>query len=316
MKILVTGAGGFIGSEIVRVFAQRGHEVIPVFSIHADAKNGICVDIADERDVFEKLANFKDIDAVIHSAGLAHQFGSTADEEFFRINVEGTRNICRVSSEIGVRRVILLSSVAVYGSVERSKGKAVDETSECFPESAYAKSKYESEAAAAEICAESGIALSIIRPATVIGEGDRGNVFRLIRAIDRGRFFWIGKGTNRKSLIHRTDVSNACATVLETSTELNEVLNCSAEAVEMKDVVGTIEQTLGKQLRRVFVPSQMALAFSKFSRIIGFGTIAETVEKWLADDIYSADLLRRKYDFVSEIPALNAIRREVDYYKK
>ena len=59
------------------------------------------------------------------------------------------------------------------------------------------------------------MALTILRLATLYGEGDPGNVGRLMRTLDRGRFLWIGDGSNRKSLLYRGDAANACMAVAE-----------------------------------------------------------------------------------------------------
>ncbi|MDO9566735.1 MAG: NAD-dependent epimerase/dehydratase family protein [Candidatus Desulfaltia sp.] len=74
-----------------------------------------------------------------------------------------------------------------------------DENPPCNPVGPYALSKYNAELRAIEISRESGMALTILRLATLYGEEDPGNVGRLMRTLDRGRFLWIGDGSNRKS---------------------------------------------------------------------------------------------------------------------
>jgi len=83
------------------------------------------------------------------------------------------------------------------------------------PVGPYALSKYNAKLRAIEIARDSGMALTILRLATLYGEGDPGNVGRLLRTLDRGRFLWIGDGSNRKSLLHKGDAARACMAVAE-----------------------------------------------------------------------------------------------------
>ena len=204
MKVLVTGASGFVGREIVAELLREKHEVFCLVSPKSkkdkDLPNFFQADISEVEDLNELEKSFENIDAIIHSAGLAHQFGKTADEDFWNVNVNGTQNVARLAVNLQVKHFILISSVSVYENVLRET-ISIDETFACNPKSIYARSKFESENVAREVCEANKIALTILRLATVIGENDRGNTARLIEAIDKKRFIWIGKGENRKSLI-------------------------------------------------------------------------------------------------------------------
>ena len=114
-----------------------------------------------------------------------------------KVNVEGneTPQFCRRQIN---QTFYLISSVAVYGYKNNDAAdgnmKKITEDEACFPKGEYAISRLKAEELAVKICRENDIALTILRLATVIGEGDRGNVSRLIEAIDKKRFVMIGKG--------------------------------------------------------------------------------------------------------------------------
>ena len=72
------------------------------------------------------------------------------------------------------------------------------------------------------------MALTILRLATLYGEGDPGNVGRLIRTLDRGRFLWIGDGSNRESLLYKGDAARACMAVAERPASGINIYNVSA----------------------------------------------------------------------------------------
>lgn len=315
MKVLITGANGFIGREIVAELSANC-EIIKLAGKNSKSDDYLNIDITNKTEV-ESLANLENIDALIHTAGLAHQFGEKAREDFFKVNVVGTENICNLAVKLNVKHFILISSVSVYGKSKNS-AQEVDEEVDCQPEGFYAESKWESEKVARRICEENKIALTILRPATVIGEGDAGNVFRLIEAIDKKKFLWIGKGENSKSLIYKKDVAKACKSVLQKRTAETEVFNISAEPLTMSEIVSNISENLGKKIPKIYVPANFLIKVLRICSGMNFGRlkkILETIEKWVAEDVYISEKIREKYDFSTEVSVKEAIEREVIWYK-
>ena len=206
---LITGSNGFLGSEIVRQ-AVAAH--LPVRATGENAES-ITPDVdyrpADILELSSLDHLFRDVTQVIHVAGLAHIFNKTQANiaPFMRVNEQGTTNVCQVAAKAGVGHLILISSVSVYGPYTQGM---YSEDAPCLPEGPYAESKYQAEQRAIEIAYQYGISLTILRLATLYGENDPGNVARLMRAIDRGRFIWIGDGFNIKSLLYCGDAARAC----------------------------------------------------------------------------------------------------------
>lgn len=336
MKVLVTGANGFVGAAIVEQLSAGDYETCVLlnsktndkkFGVNSKVIRVVHADIADYESV-EKTSGIGRIDAVIHCAGLAHQFGNTVEADFWKINVRGTENIAKLAVLTKAKCFILISSVAVYGkSSEEKSGIEINPVAEetlCQPSDFYARSKLESEKAAQKICAGNNINLTILRPSTVIGENDRGNVARLIKTIDDNRFFWIGSGENLKSLIYKGDVAKACLCILNRQppqqSGVTEIFNVTAEAVPMKDIVFEIHKHLRKKNPRLHVPPTVLKLFFLLNRkTFNVGRIEKlfgTVGKWLSDDVFSGGKIKKQCGFTAETSVSEAIRREVESYKK
>lgn len=316
--VLITGASGFMGSEVVRQtvtadFTVRAavRRVKPSFT----ANQHVLADIT----VPSSLAPLMDgIDTVIHAAGLAHIFDDAQDqvERFQLINEKGTANVAHEAARSGVKHLILISSVSVYGG-SRDGGH---EESGLFPEGPYAISKYNAELRAIEIAKSSGMALTIFRLATLFGAGDPGNVARLMRSIDRGRFIWVGNGSNRKSLLHVKDAARACISVAQSNAAGLNIYNVSAPPCTMKAIVEELSVALNKQPLPIHIPGALALTsasvLGKFTGGRGrFSTLHTTLQKWLADDVYNASKFEQAFGFRTQVSLANGLREEVEWYR-
>ena len=323
-KILVTGASGFVGGALIKELKSAGNrEVygivrkIEKFESELDPfMKTWAADISDYENLTPLLENLQGIDTVVHTAGLAHRFGATSKEDFRRINVGGTKNICRLAKNIGAAHLVLISSVAVYGDHGDCE---IDESFECRPEGAYGESKLASEQAARELCEKNDLRLTILRPATIIGEGDPGNTSRLITIIDKKRFFWVGKGANKKSLIYKGDVARAILKTIEKSTaECPAAYNLTATAISMSEIVGVISQTLQTKTPRFGVPESMARGCLRMGESLKvgrrLGTLQKNLEKWLSDDVFSGRKFSEAFDFEPETSIREALARQVEFY--
>jgi len=329
MRILVTGASGFIGREIVSELAENDHQVFALENSRKtsgeNASNTVYfqANITDYKNLLD-LEMIGDIDVIIHSAGLAHQFGETTKEEFDAVNVAGTENILELAVKLRVKHFIMIGSTAVYrilSAVQKShpRTSAIDEDSALDPQTLYAESKLKSEKICRRFCSDKNIPLTIFRLAPVIGEAGVGNVARLISAIDKNRFIWIGSGDNLKSLIYKRDVARACAAVVAKKQNKTEIFNLAAEPLKMKDFVNEIAVRLNKRIVPVSVPAYFLRTIfkvnSKVFKSKKIKKISDTVEKWLSDDVYSADKIARIYDYKPQTTIRKAIARQVDFYK-
>ncbi len=328
-KVFVTGATGYIGREIVSELLENGYQVVALGNsknISAEKEYGNVVfrraDITDYVNLSD-LEKLEGVDALIHAAGLAHQFGETKKEDFDAVNVKGTENIVRLALKLKIKHFILIGSTAVYGIPTSSKGKAykplvIDEDAPVAPQTLYAASKLESETICRRICEANKIALTIFRLAPVLGAENFGNAQRLIEAIDKNRFVWVGDGENLKTLIYKRDVARACVWLLEKKSDETEIYNLADEPIKMKDFVGEISSRLNRKIFPLMIPAFfLRTVFSVNSKTLNskkINKISDTIEKWLSDDIYSAGKIAETYGFQPSVSTREAIARQVEHY--
>lgn len=318
MNVLITGAAGFLGSTILRQAVNAGLSVTATDRTVSTKFPGVDFIPADILDPFSLSKAFERVDCVCHVAGLAHIFNKSEvlGAPFHTVNVVGSENVAQDAVRAGVQHFVFISSVSVYGGVAHGK----DEDSECHPEGPYAESKSQAERCLIELCQKEGMNLAILRLATLYGEEDPGNVARLIRSIDQGRFIWVGRGENLKSLLHREDAARACIAVINAHVSGINIYNVSALPCKMRDIVAAITLALGKPVPSWHIPASFALTSAKIIKILSFNhgrlsTIHGTLQKWLADDYYTADKFCNTVNFQTKVSLEEGIRREVEWYK-
>lgn len=203
MTILVTGASGFIGGNLLQHLQQQGRSVLGMARGGAMGAGWRRGNLDDPGSL--SLA-CQGISTVIHCAGYAHAFGALqqADVDLhWRINCEGTRRLVEAAGGAGVRRFVFLSSVKAMG----------EPGAECVAEdwqgaflTPYGEAKRAAEAAVLESARSSAMEVVILRPAMVYGPGGKGNLERMARAISRGRFPPLPETGNHRSLVHVDDM--------------------------------------------------------------------------------------------------------------
>ena len=160
--------------------------------------------------------------------------------------------------------------------------------------------------------------MTILRFAPVLGEDGAGNAARLIEAIDKGRFVWVGGGENLKSLVYKRDIARLCAEILPRQNRATEIFNLAAEPIKMLDFVETIALNLNRRVLRLKIPTVLFEWIFRLNRkTIGAKKIeraARTFEKWLSDDVYAASKIALSYGFEPQTSVREALERQVAAY--
>lgn len=206
MRVLITGAGGFIGSHLVESQLEQGHYVrafdLDVGGLtHAAHHRRLEIVAGDLTDCALLDGLVAGVEKVYHLAS-AHLNVHLADRHYWEVNVEGTVRLLRAAQRAGVRRVVHCSSVGVFGDVQ---GPPADEETPCNPTNIYELTKLAGERAALRYARELGLVVVAARPAWVYGPRCP-RTRKLLRAIKRGRFVILGDGRNLRHPIYVADV--------------------------------------------------------------------------------------------------------------
>lgn len=191
MKILFTGANGFLGRNVIPRLKEKSFQVKTFGTGNADYSYNISNEIPPLEEKF---------DIVFHAAGKAHCIPKNRDEEkkFYDVNFEGTKNLCRALENNLPQIFIFISTVAVYGT---ESGENISEEFPLAGHTPYAKSKIMAEQFLEGWCKKNKIRLFIFRPPLIAGPNPPGNLGDMIMAIKTGRYFNIAGGKAAKSMI-------------------------------------------------------------------------------------------------------------------
>jgi nucleoside-diphosphate-sugar epimerase len=204
--VVVTGGSGFIGSKLVRALALRGDVVRSLDRVvDPDVPPAVEFTRADIRDEAALAEVFRGADVVFHSVGLVPI--AKDDRGFWAINVDGTRAVMRVASAASVKKVIHISSSAVYGAPSQNP---VTEETPATPMDPYGRAKWAAEGEVAR-AVRAGLDVTIIRPRTTVGPGRLGIMQILFEWIRSGAPIPVlGPGDNVYQFVHVADLVDAC----------------------------------------------------------------------------------------------------------
>lgn len=233
MKILLTGASGFIGMHLIQDISE--HQIIPI----------------SLRDTLPENLDLHEYDAVIHLAALVHQMSIVPEHDYLRINRDLTLSLAQKAKESGVSHFIFMSTVKVYG--EETTLIPLNENSPVHPSEPYGKSKRQAEEGLLSMSSEN-FTVSIIRTPLVYGEGVRANMFNLIKLCDTLPILPFGGINNRRSIVYVKNLTAFIHTLLnDPQSEI--FLVTDLFPVSTTQLIQNIQIALGKKGRLLPLPT-------------------------------------------------------------
>ena len=321
MKILVTGATGFIGSHLAELLLKKNYTVrcllrktsnpvwlkdLPVELIYGDLF---------DRDALRRAV--EGVQYVYHSAGLTK---AKTEEEYYRGNTLGTRNLLDTLKEYnpGIRRFVLFSSQAAEGPSPTRE--PITEEVPPHPITTYGRSKL----AAEQECQAAGstIKYTIVRPPVVYGPRDK-DVFEFFHTVSRGVQPMAGFGQKFVSMIHVTDLVRGTVMAAESEKAVGQTYFISSKGVYGWREIGEItRRALDRKVLRVRVPetgiyaiaavAELMAKFSSKAALINFEKARDMVQNYWTCDASKA---KRDFGFEQEIPIEEGIPATIAWYK-
>lgn len=253
MSLLVTGGTGFIGSRLVERLRAEGRDVRCLARASSSTevleRLGARIVVADLVRGEGLAKALRGVKLVIHLAGVVRSWSS---REYFRVNVDGTRNLAEEAVRAGVERFVLVSSLAAAGPCQ--KGTVLSEAASPRPVGPYGESKLAAERALAA-CAPQ-LVWSVVRPSVVYGPGDR-DVLQLFRLARRRIVPYAAPRGARLSLVHVDDLVELIVRCLEKAPRRSVYFGSDGQPYEWREVILSIGRGMGREVRPVRVPPML-----------------------------------------------------------
>jgi len=258
MRILVTGAVGFLGTALVRTLLSRGHQVRALDRAASEEQRALGAEpvAGDALDPAVLRAAVAGQDAVIHLVGIRR---STDTSEFLTVNAEGTRTALEacLAAAPGLSRFVLAGSRAAIAP----SPEAVDETAPFAPAEPYGASKAEAERIAFSYADR--IPVAVARPPRIMGPGDRENLL-FFKLAAKGWAFGFGGPPRPLSWIDVDDCARGFALLAERPEAVNEAFFlASPTPTDAQELMLEAGRALGRTTRRVTVPPALLRAVAR-----------------------------------------------------
>lgn len=253
MKVLVTGASGFVGRALCDKLSMVGRDVVPVVrQLSGLQGEAIIGEIGSVTNWSEAL---RGCEVVVHLAARVHVMHDPEQDPlalYRDTNTEATLNLARQAAQSGVKRFVFISTIKVNGE---GGNEPYRETDVPAPEDAYAISKWEAEQGLQRIARETGLEVVILRPPLVYGPGVKANFLRLMQTVRKGWPLPLGAIHNRRSLLYLGNFVDAIRLCVEHPAAAGQTfLIDDGEPISTPELIHAVARAIGRPARLLAVP--------------------------------------------------------------
>lgn len=269
MRVLVTGANGFVGGALVAKLLSSKQKVRACYRIgaqhHGEDQEVVTVPLIDGSTNWGEA--LQGVDVVVHSAARVHVMSDKSQDplaEFRRVNTEGTLNLARQAAAAGVKRLVFISSIKVNGDSTPALSAFKPSDAVC-PAEPYGQSKHEAEVGLRLIAQESGLEVVIVRPPLVYGKGVTANFAALARLLRLGVPLPLGAVTdNRRSFVAMENLVDFLMVCLSHPQAANQTFMVSdGEDLSTAELLNRMAKAMGCPARLFPVPCSLLNAAAK-----------------------------------------------------
>lgn len=320
MRVLITGATGFLGSHLAERLVNDGHQVRAVVRKSSKTKflDSIGAEIVHASlESGEGLRDaVRDVDAVVHGAAVVK---ARTAEEFHDVNAGGTQRVLDAVCEYNpkIRRFVLVSSLAAHGFGDNGGPRPVD--AEPRPVTHYGRSKLAAERVVLE--AKHDIPVTVIRPPAIYGPRDT-EMFKFFQIVNNRVCTFLGSGDNKLSLIYAEDCARAIHMVLDKEHPSGRIYFVEdGRAYTQREFAEAVERALGKRALKFSVPIGLvrvaAVGSDLYGKLANKALIftSDKVNELAAQQLCDGSHICAELGFQPEVQLEEGARRTVAWYR-
>lgn len=317
MRIVVFGGSGFIGTHVIEEFLRNGDMVWNI-DLKRSAQYPEISRLGDVRDEASVRGCLKEADVVVMLAGLKRPDVDPI-QDYYDTHVGGMRNVLARMEEIGCKRMVMVSSVAVYGMnrPDYANGKALKQ-----PIMHYGKSLWDAEQVLQEwYKSHQDWNIDIVRLTSVYGEGSRGSLYSMIHLINNDKFMMVGKGRNMRSISYVGNVASMIRHMVEHVCEgFNAYTYADEPNLTMAELVDRLCPLIGKPMPKR-IPLWVGVYGGKFcdwmARHTGkrYAVSESRIKKFCSTMLYDGRMVRET-GFVQPYSLDEGLKRTIEHELK
>ena len=315
-NVLVTGATGFIGYHLTKKLLEQNCNVIAVGRdfklLNRLPKNKFLIkvsgDLINNKFLTNLFSNYR-IDIIFHLAAKVHDRLEKNVKQYRLINVNLTEKLAELALNHNVEKLIFISTVSVYGDTE---GNIINERYICNPSTIYGKTKLEAENILIKDYQKYNLPIIILRLTSVYGTYDHGNLQLLAKLIRKRLSAMVGKGKNRKTMIHVDDVIQAAILAAIRDDVVGEVFNVGENSYTFCEISDTLEKILDVSTLRFKIQLSLGKVIEKQNINITLSKLIRTIG---SDNCYSSDKAKKILGFKPLYNLEQGLQESIEWYK-